>query len=427
MAGVASLQAQQTRMNVIGNNLANANTTAFKSNSLSFEDMLSQTVNNGSPPSATNGGTDPEQFGLGVAVGSTTTNMSQGSLASTNVPSDLAIQGNGFFAVTNGTSVSYTRDGNFSVDADGYLVQNATGQRLLGWPAGPGGVVSPSAQISSTNELQIPLGTAITAQPTSNVNLTGNLEANAASSYTWSTQVQVYNSLGTAETVTVEFSNPQTPPPAGSPAGATASWDWNAYLGSSASGTPIGDSTTAGNEPLYFSATGQYVNPFAGAATNVMTVPASGGASANSINLDMNSITQLDSSSSVDLGSQDGVGPGTLDSYAIGSSGMITGVFANGLTRPLGQVAVTTFANPNGLLNLGTNLWGTSVNSGTAVSGAAGTGSAGTLNAGYLEQSNVDVGTELTSLIVCQQGYEANTKIISTVNQMFQSLEQMIQ
>ena len=135
LAGVASIKAQQTRMNVIGNNLANVNTTAYKSSSVTFQDMIAQTITGASRPNATLGGRNPLQFGLGVSVAGTNVDNGQGSLNATNRPTDLAIQGNGYFMVSNGATISYTRDGSFGLDANGDLVQRATGQRVLGWTA----------------------------------------------------------------------------------------------------------------------------------------------------------------------------------------------------------------------------------------------------------------------------------------------------
>lgn len=426
LAGVASIKAQQSRMNVIGNNLANVNTTAYKTDDLSFDSIISQTLSSGTAPSATMGGTNPIQYGLGVTVGATSTNTGQGSLNATNVPSDLAIQGNGYFAVSDGKKISYTRDGGFDVDANGYLVQRSTGQRLLGWSADSTGKIDTTQQLAPGSSLQIPLGTAVSSEPTANLALAGNLNAAASNTDSWSTQMSVYDSLGAANTLTIVFNNHQVPPPAGSPPGATSSWDWTAYEGS-ASGPVVGSSSTAGNSPLYFDATGKSVAGLPAGTYNQIIVPGNNGSNATQINLKIDGISQLDATSSVALSTQDGVAPGTLESYSIGQDGIITGSFANGLTKPLGEIAVNTFANPAGLLSTGQNLYATSVNSGNAVSSPSGTAAAGTISAGFLEQSNVDIGTEFTNLIITQRGFQANTKIVTTVDQMLQDLVNMKQ
>ena len=428
LAGVSSIKAQQTRMNVIGNNLANINTTAYKDTSVSFENLVNQTLSSGSAPSASLGGTDPIQVGLGVTVGSTTVDTSQGSFDATNVPSDLAIQGNGYFAVSNGRSMSYTRDGGFNVDASGNLVQASTGQRLLGWQADASGKIDTTAQITDSSTLTIPVGTATSVQATASATLNGNLNASAASSDTWSTQTTAYDSLGVPHNLTVVFSNPQSPPPLayGAPAGSTTSWDWKAYEGSAASGTPIGSSVSAGNQPLFFNSNGGYNNTFAAGASDSVTIPASGGAGATPIKIDFSAISQLSETSSVGI-QADGFPPGELQNYNIGTSGVITGVFSNGMTRPLGQVALVGFANPAGLSETSQNLAVASVNSGLPSFNAPGSGAVGTITAGYLEQSNVDIGTEFTNLIVTQRGFQANTKIVTTVDQMLQDLVNMKQ
>jgi flagellar hook protein FlgE len=427
LASVAGLKAQQTQMNVIGNNLANVNTTAYKDQGLSFDDLVSQTLSTGSAPGASLGGTNPIQIGLGVTVGATTVNTSQGSLNATNVPSDLAIQGNGFFAVSDGQGVSYTRDGGFTVDADGNLVQASSGQQLLGWTASASGAIDTSKPIGTASTLKIPVGSATAVQATQNVTLDGNLAAGSASTADWSTQTTVYDSLGAAHQITVHFTNPQTPPPAtpAPPAGATSSWAWTAY--NAATGAAIGSSTDTGNTPLFFDANGAAVSDLAAGTSNAITLPASGGASATPINLNMSAISQLSETSTVSVQSQDGFPPGDLQNYSISATGVITGEFSNNITRPLGQVALVSFANPAGLVQTSQNLATSSVNSGLATYGTAGTGSAGTLSAGYLEQSNVDIGTEFTNLIVTQRGFEANTKIVTTVDQMLQDVVSMIQ
>lgn len=428
LAGVASIKAQQTGMNVIGNNLANINTTSYKDQSVSFEAMVSQTLSAGSAPSSTLGGTNPEQLGLGVMVGSTSVNETQGSLDSTGVPSDLAIQGNGYFAVSNGSTVSYTRDGGFDVDASGELVQASTGQKLLGWQAS-GGSISTTSQLTPASTLTIPVGSATAVQATQNVTMAGNLDATSTATGTATAQVTVYDSLGVSHQVTIQFSSPASPPPAtpAPPAGATASWQWTAYAGSDTTGAVLGSSTSAGNQPLFFDSNGSYVNPLAAGANDSITIPAANGASATTINMKFNSMSQLDESSSVNVSNQDGYAPGVLQSYSIGATGVVTGVFSNGMTQSLGQVALVTFANPNGLMNDGQNLYSASVDSGVPENTTPGTGSAGTVSAGYLEQSNVDIGTEFTNLIVDQRGFEANTKVITTVDQMLQDLNQMVQ
>src|SRR5688572_8558038 len=187
LAGVASIKAQQTRMNVIGNNLANVNTTAFKGSRVTFQDMLAQTIRGATRPSPASGGTNPVQFGLGVLVGGTDTNNEQGSLNATNRPTDLALQGNGYFMVSNTSRVAFTRDGAFDLDAAGQLVQRSTGERLLGWTADAFGNVDTTQPITPNSSLNIPLGSLDAVQVTSRVNFAGNLNGNAAPTEDWTT------------------------------------------------------------------------------------------------------------------------------------------------------------------------------------------------------------------------------------------------
>jgi flagellar hook protein FlgE len=437
LASVSSIEAQQTQMNVIGNNLANINTTAFKSSQVTFQDLIEQQLKGAQAPSASSGGTNPEQYGLGVQIAGTSINNNQGSLSATNVPSDLAIQGNGYFMVGDGSSVSYSRDGAFDLDANGNLVQGTTGQRLLGWSANATGAIDTTTPISPTSTISIPLGELNAVQQTSQISLAGNLDAAATqagttAATTWSMQSTVYDSLGGAHNITITFSNPQlvtgasTPTP---PATATSSWDWTAS--EDVNGNPVtigGDSAAYPTDtPVYFNAAGTEVSSLAAGSYNQITLNSSGAAPAFTVNLDFSSVGQLSAQSSVAASNQNGFPPGSLQSYSIGDDGTITGLFTNGLTRSLGQVAMAIFPNPDGLQESGSDLYQATDNSGIPVIGTPASGGRGSISAGYLEQSNVDISTEFSDLIITQRGFEANTKVVTTVDQMLQDLIQMKQ
>ncbi len=428
LAGVSSIQSQQSRLTVIGNDLSNVNTDGFKSSDVLFKDMLSQTLQGASPPQNGAGGTNPIQVGLGAVVGSTTIDQAQGSLNATGKPTDMAIQGNGFFMVSTGSGVSYSRDGAFSLDANGDLVQDSTGYKLLGWSASNLGVISTTNGISTSDALNIPVGSLSSVQPTTSLALSGNLSSTAASTDTWTSQATVYDSLGGAQTVTVQFLNHTSPPPASPapPTGAQSSWDWAVYAGSSATGSPLATSASSGSSPLFFDANGNIIPPGSG-ITNTVSVPGGTGANPAAVSLDFSSISQVSSNSSVSEKSQNGFPPGSLSSFTIGQDGTITGTFTNGLTRSLGQVAIATFANPEGLSSTGGNQWQETANSGIARVSTPSQNGAGIVSAGFLEQSNVDMGTEFSNLIVTQTGFQANTKIVSTVDQMLQTLIAMKQ
>jgi flagellar hook protein FlgE len=392
-ASVDGIQAQQTRMDVIGNDLANINTTGFKSQDVQFSDLISQQLAGATAPTQSVGGTNPVEYGLGVSVGATTTDMSQGALTSTGNPSDMAISGNGYFMVSNGTSTSYTRDGSFDLDSAGNLVSTDTGQQLLGWTADASGTVSTNQPITSASTISIPIGELDTAQATTTASIAGNLEAGSTTAQ--SVTSSFYDGTGTAQNVTFSFT----------PNGST--WNWTA---TNASGASLGTGSVT------FNSNGQ-------ATTSGNTITLAG--STTPVAVDMTGLTQLSGTSSLDVASQNGYPAGTLSSYQIGTDGTITGSFTNGLTKDLGQVALASFANPAGLSSEGTDLYTTSPNSGQAVVGAPNSGSFGSINSGYLEESNVDLSTSLTNLIVTQRGFEANTKMVTTVDTMLQDVIEM--
>lgn len=414
LAGVASIKAHQTRMNVIGNNLANVNTTAFKGSRATFQDMISQVVRGGYGPTTTFGGQNPTQFGLGVLVAGTDTDTAQGSLNATNRRTDLAIQGNGFFVVSDGTTMRYTRDGAFDMDANGNLVMRGSGERVVGWTADAAGNVDTTQVLGANSYITIPLGSLTSARATSAVTLSGNLKSTSTATDTWSTMIRVYDDLGGAHDVTIKFSN-RTSPVTGGPSGATSSWDWEAFEGT----TSLGSSGTSGNQKLFFDAQGKLLNP---TALGNVTVPANGASASFNIGLNFGSLSQLAADTQVQVSNQDGHAAGSLDGFAIGNDGTIVGIFTNGLTRNLGQIGMANFANTAGLQREGNNLWRETNNSGLPVLGTAGTGGRGFMSAGFLEQSNVDIGQEFTDLIVTQRGFQANTKVVTTVDEMLQDL-----
>jgi flagellar hook protein FlgE len=415
LAGVASIRAQQTRMNVIGNNLANVNTTAFKGSRITFQDMISQTIRGANGPSGALGGQNPLQFGLGVLVAGTDANMEQGSLNATNRQGDLAIQGNGFFAVSDGTSISFTRDGAFDIDAAGDLVMRATGQRVMGWQADNFGRIDTTLAIDSKSKINVPVGQLSAVQATSEVTLAGNLKGTAGATESWTTTVRVYNSLGGSHDISLRFENRQSPPAGTPPPGATSSWEWTAAEGTN----PVGSSTSPGNSRIYFDADGKILNP---EAMGTMTIPGGGAASAFEVDLDFSQMTQLATETQVAVKTQNGYPAGSLSGFAIDNLGTITGIFTNGLSRPLGQIALGNFANSGGLERIGNNLWRQTENSGIPVIGTAKTGGRGQVSAGFLEQSNVDIGQEFTDLIITQRGFQANTRVVTTVDEMLQDL-----
>ncbi len=404
-------------MNVIGNNLANVNTTAFKGSRITFQEMIAQTIRGATrPQNGGLGGTNPIQYGLGVVVGSTDVNLTQGSLQSTNRQTDLAVQGNGYLLVSNGDRIAYTRDGGLDLDANGSLIQVSTGEKLVGWTADAYGNLNTTSPIGPANGITIPIGSLQAVQVSSAANFAGNLNAGAANTDTYQITFRVFDSLGGAHDIDLTFSNHQVPPGGTPPPGAIASWDWAAEE----NGVPIGDSSTSG-ELLYFDASGNLINT---GAAQTITVPANG-APAFDVNLNFDAISQLYTDTQVQMKDQNGFPPGSLASFSIGADGIVTGLFTNGLTRTLAQIAMAIFPNPAGLERIGNNLLRATDNSGLPVVGPPRAGGRGSLNAGFLEQSNVDLGNEFTDLIVTQRGFQANTRVVTTVDEMLQDLLNM--
>ncbi|MBC8063362.1 MAG: flagellar hook protein FlgE [Chlorobia bacterium] len=410
LAGVASIKAQQTRMNVIGNNLANVNTTAYKGSRVTFQDMIAQTLRGAGRPSADLGGTNAIQFGLGVLIAGTDVNNEQGSLAATNRPTDFSIQGNGFFMVSNGDRIGYTRDGAFDLDANGDLVHRATGERMTGWSADPAtGLIDTNQPVGPNSRLTVPIGARTAVQQTTSITWAGNLDSRIfgqAGIQSTSAIVRVYDSLGGQHDLSLTLTESATPN------------EWNFTV----AGTN-GDIVTGGGTLVFDPTNGQLLT--GSPASITLTPPVTSGVPGFPISLDLGSVSQLATEMQVNASSQNGFAPGSLSSFSVSTDGIITGLYTNGLTRPLGQVSLAIFPNANGLERVGSNLWRNTDNSGVAVVGTPRSGGRGSINSGFLEQSNIDIGNEFTELIVTQRGFQANTKVVTTVDEMLQDLINM--
>ena len=411
---VSGLQAHQTWMDVIGNNIANVNTPGFKSGDVNFAAVFAQTLSAGSAPALGLGGTNPQQVGLGVGIGSISQNQSEGVLQQTGNPTNLAIQGNGYFVQDMGSQgTGYTRVGNFSFDSAGNLVSGATGFKVMGWMPGATGAL-PAENAATLQDIVIPQTVTHAPVATSTVQFSGNLNATLAGSTTAtpvSLPVTVYDSLGNPLTLTFTFTPPTT-------AGSTT-WSWSAAL----TNPPAGASLVSGSSgTVAFSTSGAYSS--AGTTTGPVAVTVSGAAPL-SITPDFTALTQYGSATSAQAAGQNGYAAGTLQSLSVDSSGLITGHFTNGLSETLGQVALATFANPQGLVQQGQDVYVTGTNSGAPLVGAAGTGAAGTVVAGSLEGSNVDLASQFTQMIAAERGFQANAQVVTTANTMLQTLVQL--
>ncbi len=407
LTAVTGLQSHQTRLDVIANNIANVNTVGYRSSRVLFQDLFSQLLRGGSAPVGNFGGSNPQQVGLGVRVGSIDVNHQQGSLLSTGVSSDLAIQGNGFFVLSDGLKTAYTRDGSFDLNANGMLIDPATGMRVQGYIADETGIVNTD---KPPEDISIPIGSAGIARSTSNVYLIGNLNANAPTVPTPTTvsrTIEVYDSLGTARLVTINFTKQATP---------ANQWLWESTY----------DGNSVGSGTLNFSTTGDLPDGTTGAITIPATLMNTTGSQPNDLtfNIDFSDLTQMatgeTSGSDVSIRSQDGFPRGVLESFNIGANGEIIGVFSNGLTRVFAQVALATFSNVGGLVRDGNNMYIETPASGVSQIGSPRSGGRGTVSGGVLENSNVDLGTEFSSLIVTQRGFQANARTITAADTLLQ-------
>lgn len=429
-AGVSGLRNHQVRMDVIGNNISNVNTVAFKSGRVTFKEGFAQMLQGGSRPPGDQGGINPIQVGLGMQIGSVDTIFSQGNLETTGLNTDVAIQGDSFFVARKGNQSFYTRSGNFQVDADGKLVAPTNGFIVQGRVA-VNGVFA-----DGISDIVLPFGQKTAATATANVKLGGNVDASVtdfdiadpdgagpltggfnadtrgvpvnADSWT-ETSITSYDSLGTKHDVKIYLYK----------TGANA-WNWEVdQAGLIAAGIPAASITGSGS--LTFNSDGT----LNAASSNTVSFDPPG-ADSMSINVDfgegVNGITQFASTSTAVLRDQDGYTSGTLQNFSIDRTGVITGSFTNGVNVSLGQIVLADFNNPAGLIRIGDNMYQESGNSGGAVLGFALEGSQSTLTSGALEMSNVDLAQEFTSMIVAQRGFQANGRVITTSDDLLQEL-----
>jgi flagellar hook protein FlgE len=356
-----------------------------------FQDVLNQTITSAAPPQAGRGGTNPRQVGLGVTVASIDTDFNQGSLFASNGIADFAIQGAGFFILNDGTGDLYTRDGSFGLDADGTLVEPATGYTVQGYTA-VDGVIDTSQPVGN---IIIPTGGGGRTRATTTATLLGNLDSRAVFGDPPVQRLfRVYDSLGTVQEVTVTFTR----------SAVLNEYDWAATH-------PVAGAVGSGT--ITFDADGQVTAGGIGA----ISIPlANGAATPFDFDLDMNGLTQHADAVTVAMTNQDGLPPGVLEGFSIGDGGVINGIFSNGLTEVLGQLALAVFSNSGGLNREGSNLFSVTPNSGIARVGLAGTGGRGMVNGGVLEGSNVDIATEFSNLIISQRAFQAGARAITTAD-----------
>ena len=400
-AGISGLRSHQTMMDVVGNNIANVNTAGFKTSVVTFQEALSQTLQGPVAAGAENGGSNPVQIGLGARVASIDAVFTQGATQVTGRSTDLAIQGSGFFVLDTAGSREYTRSGNFGFDSQGNLT-GPSGSRVMGWLADSTGNIDLSASIEA---VQIPLSQVIDPVITTTVQVGGNLPADTPVGEAATTSIPIFDSLGNPHELILRFEN-------NSPNNwtLTGTIDGNAVSVSAGSVTFAADGTLTSGSPITVSG---------------WTPP---GADPLSFEVDLQGdtpIVQFGGTDSMEAFQQDGNAIGFLRDVVIGDDGTIVGQFSNGYTKPLGVVAMATFANPNGLMAAGGSRFEASTNSGEPLIGQAGTGNRGQMSAGTLEMSNVDLAQEFTNMIIAQRGFQANSRIITASDEILADLVNM--
>lgn len=391
---LTGLNANSQAINTVSTNLSNLNTYGYQDVGVSFNDVLN-----------------------GVTAGNSSS-FSQGSMQTTGQPFDAAIQGNGFFVLNaSDGSQTFTRDGNFSVNASGVL--NLLGQPVLGWKAVNGAV----STVGAATPITIPTGSTLPPKATSNFSVSANLSADAATGATFSSPIQVFDSLGKTHTLTVTYT--QTAP---------GSWSYAVTIPTTDVSGGSGATTSVGTGTLTFNSAGQLTSPAAtGAPVNITVSGLANGAADLSLTWNLyNSagtpaITQYSGASANTASSQDGAAAAQLTSTAIGADGTLNATYSNGATLVVGQLALASIVNPDSMRDLGNNTF--AVTSATAAPsiGISGTGGRGTVTGGLLESSTVDIAKEFTNLLTYERGYQANSKVISTEDNITQSTVGLIQ
>ncbi|GAU00196.1 flagellar hook protein FlgE [Burkholderia stabilis] len=405
--GLSGLAGASNALDVIGNNIANANTVGFKSSTAQFADMYANSV-------ATSVNT---QIGIGTSLNSVQQQFGQGTINTTNSSLDVAINGNGFFQMSNNGVTTYSRDGTFQRDKNGFIV-DSQGRNLMGYAAGPGGVIN----TAQTVPLQAPT---TNIAPTATTKITGQFNLNSqdtvpvktpfsatdTTTYNYSTSIQVYDSLGGSQAVNMYFVK-------------SAAGTWEAYAGvQGGATTDLGTVTFNSSGAIQSTTTGAPPAPTTSLGQFQFTVPnTDGSATPQSLTLDLTGTTQYGGKDGVNNLAQNGYASGTLTTYSIGADGKLTGNYSNGQTAVLGLIALANFNNPNGLVNLGGNQYAESSASGVPQVSAPGSTNHGTLQGSALENSNVDLTSQLVNLITAQRNYQANAQTIKTQQTVDQTL-----
>lgn len=420
-SAVSGLRAHQTRMDVIGNNIANVNTAGFKGSRVTFQEVFSQTIRGAGAPQGNKGGTNPQQVGLGINIASMDTFHIRGSVETTGYNTDAMINGDGFFIVADGDVRSYTRAGSFGIDEVGNLV-TPDGLKVQGYMYDSAN----QRYESALSGLQVSKSTSFPAMATEGdgaVKFGGNLDANTViiednpaagdnistlvdeygeSAVARDTTFTVYDEKGGEHDIRVAFIK-------------TADNEYEVWS--------VDDDENLVEEVgnVEFNSDGTYD---AGELT-FTDLPGKSGADPFSFTVDLSKITEFANESDASAENITGFKQGSLNDFAIDANGVITGYFTNGQMRPIGRIALANFSNPAGLEKTGSNLYRTTANSGEPLIGNPGTGGRGSLNPGALEMSNVDLSREFTNMITTQRGFQANSRVITSSDEMLQEVVNM--
>lgn len=466
--GISGLNVHQTMLDVTGNNIANVNTTGFKSASTRFEDTFSQLVKSGAAPRlGERGGMNPSQVGLGVKLQSITNNFTNGAAQMTGRNLDTMINGDGFFVLkkTNGTSV-YTRNGSFGLDAQGQVTA-ADGSFVQGWTANDKGEVNASGQ---PGNLTLPLTQTMKATPSTQVLYGGNLPADKIladpskpatndNAFSLTQMMRVFDDKGNPHKVLAKFTRADATAPTNGSQWKVQLFDADAYNKLTPEnrekkadeggalieldGTAGGDVAIAdGVMTMKFDAQGQLTQASKDALKTLkfkvsdyvvdetvnpktVAVDPNGAVSAGTVNLDFSATTGFGGVNNFAVDQLDGNSAGTLTGFSIEADGTMRGTFSNGDTKPIGKIAMAAFSNPLGLEKAGSSYFVESGNSGQPQIGEPGSGPRGSMTGGAIEMSNVDLAAEFTNLILAQRGFQANSRVITTSDEILQELVNM--
>jgi flagellar hook protein FlgE len=410
-SSLSGLSSNANALGVIGNNLANLNTIGYKDSTASFEDLYSAALNG----SSTAGNGDPMQIGLGTGLSSVSQDFSQGSPQASGTVTNMALQGQGFFTLQAPTGEAlYTRAGNFSVNTGGFLT-DPSGNSVMGWNAS-GGVVNasgtPAPILLNPGAVSPPVATTTISNYT-------NLDAAATTGTTFTAPIAVYDSMGASHNIEITYTATAVP------------GTWTTSVSTDDAGVPV---VTGYPATIVFNSSGVLTTPASGVNPTLGAITWSDGAVSPAMTVNIwsgtpptSSLTSYAQTSGTTSTTQNGYSAGTVSGMSVDQNGNIVGTFTNGQTMPLAQVAISTFSNENGLSQQGSNSWSTTLSSGTANVGAANSGGRGTILGSNLESSNVDVATEFTKLIINQNGYQANSRVITTADTLLQTVISMIQ